>query len=166
MCAYFILKCLALTACSILPKEMTGPRTRRLGDVFGRWRRFVFLSKHSVLCFFGTHASLVKPKNRLHRPKSSPCHPKFQYTGTEVLILRWLQYTDYWYCQKKWLDQEPEGLETFSVDKDDYFSYPNILFFVFLERMQVSLSQKIVSIVRNRLYGIRSIYQYTGTPKN
>ena len=87
MCAYFILKCLALTACSILPKEMTGPRTRRLGDVFGRWRRFVFLSKHSVLCFFGTHASLVKPKNRLHRLKSSSCHPEYQYTGTEVLIL-------------------------------------------------------------------------------
>jgi len=41
------------------------------------------------------------------------------------------------YCQKKWLDQEPEGLETFSVDGDDLFSYPNILFFVFLERMQV-----------------------------
>ena len=64
----------------ILPKEVTGPRTRRLGDVFGRWRRLFFLSKHFVLCFFGTHASLVKPKNRLHRLKSSPWHTEYQYT--------------------------------------------------------------------------------------
>ena len=76
------------------------------------WRRFrsmetIFsLSKHSVLCFFGTHASLVKPKNRLHRLKSSSWHTEYQYTGTEVLSLRWLQNTEYWFCQKKWPNQE------------------------------------------------------------
>jgi hypothetical protein len=30
-----------------------------------------------------------------------------------------------------------EAMKTFSVDEDDFFPYPNILFFVFLERMQV-----------------------------
>jgi hypothetical protein len=44
-----------------------------------------------------------------------------------------------------------EAMKTFLVDEDDFFPYPNILFFVFLERMQVQLSQKIVSIIQNRL---------------
>jgi hypothetical protein len=30
-----------------------------------------------------------------------------------------------------------EAMKTISVDEDDFFPYPNILFFVILERMQV-----------------------------
>ena len=43
-----------------------------------------FFSYPNILFFlFGTYASSVKPKNRLHRPKSFPSHPKNQYTGTQ-----------------------------------------------------------------------------------
>ena len=61
-----------------------------------------------------------------------------------------------------------EAMTTFSVDEDDLFPYPDILFFVFLERMQVQLSQKIVSIDQNRLHRPKSFpshpkNQYTGT---
>ena len=46
--------------------------TKKSGDDFGRWRRFFPLSKHFILFFFQVYTSFVKPKNRLHRPKSSP----------------------------------------------------------------------------------------------